>query len=402
MIYLHNSKPSFGGFIVGVYLFCVPVFSYSVEMKMNYVPQVSGIFLVLYAIITLINNKTIERNTAIFLYFLFTLWSITTFIFAENQSQIESLITLSKVAIITLSVSIIIRKQSDYFMALLISFLSIYFIFWLNLGDILNLIYSNNNLEENRFAGTFSNANTAAIYCLAIIWIGILLFFYKYRNILIRIMIIGGITIATIIIIYSGSRKGIIGLGFLSFFFGWIIIRKSKNSRLNRISTIVSVIVILYFILNAIFKSPFYNRIPELFQGDTSTITRWSLFIEALNIWTSSFKNLIIGIGLNNFQFFSSTKDYSHSTISETLVCTGIVGFALYYTSLFMIFYDYYKILPNSNQDFRAFIKTVFIFLFLILFFSLSAVIYSDRLLLPLIGMISSFGTILKRDLTYK
>lgn len=115
-----------------------------------------------------------------------------------------------------------------------------------------------------------------------------------------------------------------------------------------------------------------------------------------MNVWGSSLKNMIVGVGTDNYRFFNSLNDYSHSTISETLVCTGIIGFGLYFSSFFSIIAGYIKQIRFSNADTKIIIILVLIFLLSFLFFSVTAVMYDDRLFWPLLGMICSYSLAIK------
>jgi hypothetical protein len=388
-----NRKASFGSYLVGLYLFSVPVFSYSGDLGLNKIPQIVGAFVLIYALYTLIRTPWIYRNNPIFLYFLFTIWSLTTYVFAEFQSQTESIFSLLKVAFISISVTILIKEQSDFICALSFFFISVFITFWLNYNEIMSFSQLTDITEEDRFAGTFSNANTASLYSLGIIWAGFILLFIRHIPAVFRFIIYTGIGIGYVIILYTGSNKGLLGIIFLTIIIAWILVRRYGSTRSGKAIIALLVIGGIYIILGIIFNSPFFFRVQTMFSGENdSAIKRVFIFLEAISVWTSSIKNLLVGVGLDNFRFYSLLNDYSHSTISESLACTGLVGFGLYFSSFLSIFSTYLSVFRKYMSDSRNIIILIFSFLILELFFNSAAVMYSDRLFWPLLGVISAFG----------
>ena len=395
---LTNQKPSFGSFLVGTYLSSVPIFSYSSVMALTFIPQIIGAFLSLYAVYELLKIRVFNKNISIIFYFLFSIWSVVSFPFSEYKSQNSELLTLAKTVIITGCAAFLIRNQTEFIFSLAIFFISIFLAFWLNLEDILGFRNFNSITNEERFAGTLGSANTAALYGLAITWSGLMLLFTTKRNLIRTLLILMGLILAGIIVLYSGSRKGLIGLAFISIATVWIPIKKFGSTYFRKTLLAILLLGITCAIVIVIFRSPFSSRMQTMFQGDASTFNRVYLFKEAINVWLSSLKNTITGVGIGNFSFHNSLHTYSHSTVSETLVCTGIIGFGLYYIGFLSIFSSFINSLRFSKSEEKTNILLVIIFLFLILFFSLTAVMYNDRLFWPLLGIISSYGITLKKN----
>lgn len=108
-------------------------------------------------------------------------------------------------------------------------------------------------------------------------------------------------------------------------------------------------------------------------------------------------KTFLAGVGHENFKDMNLLGKYSHSTITETLVASGIFGFLLYFGSLFFLIRHFNKLrkitlgskhfstvfLPDSDSTF--------------LFFNTAAVMYDSRDFWPLMGVMSSYGLYISR-----
>lgn len=251
-------KISFGSFLVGIYLFSVPVLSYTAKFGLMVVPQIVGALITLLAIYELLNTRTFNKNISLILYFLFTVWSVISYPYSEYQFNNEQLFTLIKVTIITVSAAYIIRNQTEFLFSLSIFFLSIFLTFSLNLEDILKLGNYNSLGATDRFAGTFANANTAALYSLAIIWVGFMLMFIKNPNFIIKLIIIAGIILAGFVVVLSGSRKGLLGLGFMTVAIAWVPVKKFGSTYFRKTLIAIILLVLIWSVFLIIYKSPYF------------------------------------------------------------------------------------------------------------------------------------------------
>jgi O-antigen ligase len=149
-----------------------------------------------------------------------------------------------------------------------------------------------------------------------------------------------------------------------------------------------------------VYSSPFFHRLEVMveLQNVGSTEQRIYLFKTAVDVWLENWESFFFGIGHDNFRDLNILRTYSHSTISEVLVSSGLVGFLLYFCALGVLFKNLYiqrKRLSESKHFTTIF--SCFIFFILIVFFNATAVLYSGRELWPLIGCISSYVMFLKR-----
>lgn len=396
-----TEKPTVGGFLAGIYLFSVPILSYSESLGLFMIPQYIGFLLVLYAVYDLFKSKQFTRSRFALFYVLFTIFSIISYLYSEHKEQTEPILTLVKVMIITVSITQLIKNRMDYSLCLFIFFISIFIALYLNYGEILRMRSSDSFSEEERFAGSFANANTAALYCLAVFWAGFTWLFYVRGKSLLKIIIIPGLLLALLVTLYSGSRKGLLGLGLISVGVAWVTLKLFGTTHFRRVLIGLCILAAMAFLFKFLYHSPFFYRLQGMFEGESSSNVRSELFRQAIAIWSGSLKNLVMGIGINNFKFYNDYFAYSHSTISETLVSTGIIGFVLYFAGFLVSFADYHKLYKMHNSNYQTVVLLNLFMLFLTLFFNSTAVMFDDRLFMPFLGIISAFGLILKKELQH-
>ncbi len=391
------SDISFSGVLVGFYLFSVPAFSYSLELGLSQLPQVVGGVLVLYAVAFAFQRGYLMKNTAVLLYLLFTVWCFISSQFTVIFVPPVLLMTLLKVAVISASVGILINTKTDLVQCLLVYFASIFIIVYLNHDDILALRGMTESDDTERFAGTLQNANTAALYAISIIWSGIVLIMSKKQGLLMKIFVATGMILGFVLVIYSGSRKGMLGIAILTLSSSYLMFRFYGKSVLAKavlaLLAFVGIIGMAYFL----YTSPFFDRM-ESTISEGKYDTRVYLFREAINVWNSSPRNFLIGIGLGNFIFYNTWNLYSHSTLSETLVSTGLIGFIIYFSSIFSVIWLYLKVYRKKSGVNRIIAQLMMVFLLLILLFNTFAVMITNRLFWPMISLIFAYGITLKNE----
>lgn len=393
----NRPKPRWGAYLIGAYLFSVPAFAYSDSSGLLIIPQVTGALLVGYALFDLLGSLNISIPGEVGLYGLMGLWAVITFYFGASASEwgTPSLGTLTKVVIATLACAQLIKDDDDLFIALKIFVFSILFVYYQNMGDIQYLRMAGYVTEEDRFAGTLTNANTAAIFSLTVIWAAILLLLRSRKGLLRGALFFAPIGTALLIIYYSGSKKGLIGLGlFVLFITRLLYIRQHATFFRRSLIILISCFLIIiagYFI----YTSPFFFRMEQLFSGisNPSDINRLDLAREAVNVWLMNWKTFFIGVGYDNFWTYSSLGTYAHSTPLELLASNGIIGFSLFMGFLFLLFRKFIFLYRQTfNEELKIIFFAVIIFLSIYSFFMMFAVLHDSRELLPILGCLAAFG----------
>lgn len=179
-----------------------------------------------------------------------------------------------------------------------------------------------------RVEGLTGNANAFAYQQLFLIFAAFY-FLGSRRKPLSRAMILAGITVAVVAIIFSGSRKGF--LGVIAFVFFWWLFCRGRVLAKTPIKTYAILIILVcgtWYSANMIITGTHLgNRLEHL--EDSGNMKRLELYKEGIEM----IKNYpVFGVGLNNYMLRSSSGLYSHSDYIEVAANTGVVGFVLYFS----------------------------------------------------------------------
>ena len=392
----NKSQSTLGAYIVGAYLFSVPAFAYSEDQGLLMIPQIMGAILMAIFVLDILKNLQIKMPREIRFYGLMGLWAVLTFVFAFSQSEVERLRlgTLVKVIIATLACAHLIKDDNDLFIALKIFVFSILLIFYQNRGDLQYLRTAEKITEADRFSGTFTNPNFAAMFSLTVIWASTFLWLHSGQGIRKRILLLAPIGISLIIIYYAGSKKGLIGLGLFVLFFARLLYIRQRTSFMRKSQVILIASLLIVGVGYLIYSSPFLFRTEQLISRESvSDLRRLDLADEAIKVWLMNGKTFFIGTGFDNFKLFSSFQTYSHSTPLELLASNGIVGFFLFMAFFLLIsrkFLFLYK--HTHDQQSRSVFFSILIFLVIYTFFMMTIVLHDARELMPIFGCLAAFG----------
>ena len=392
-----GSRPTMGGYLVGTYLFSVAAFGFSGSPVLLVIPQIVGAALVGYALFDLLGRFRIAIPAEIGLYGLLGLWAAFTHFISPRAGEgiTPGLGTLLKVVIATLACAQLVRTDGDLFTALKMFVFSVLFVYAQNVGEIRYLRMAGQVSEDERFAGTLLNANSAAIFALTIIWAALLLFLRSKKPVSTAAFLSAPIVVSLIMIYYSGSKKGLIGLALFVLFFSRLLYQRHAKTLFRRgLVVLVSSAMIVgagYFI----YTSPFFFRMGSLISGlsNVSDANRWELAREALQVWLMNGKTLLIGVGFDNFWTHSVLQTYAHSTPLELLASTGIVGLSLFLGYLGLLarkFLRLYQWTPDAGSKSIYFAINIMFLIFA--FFMVAAVVYDAKEMMPIFGSLAGWG----------
>jgi O-antigen ligase len=307
-----------------------------------------------------------------------------------------SLATLLKVVVTTLACAQLIRTDRDLFTALKIFVFSVLFVYAQNISEIQYLRAAGLVTEDERFAGTLSNANTAAIFALTVIWAAILLLVRSKKALVGTSLYFAPIGISLIILYYSGSKKGLLGLALLVLFVARLLyIRQSGGGELRKSLIVVIAILLIIAAAYFIYKSPFFFRMGQLFSGisTTSDSNRMDLAREAIHVWLMNWRTFFTGVGFDNFWTYNSLGTYAHSTPLELLASNGIIGLSLFLGFLGLLIGKFVRLFRSTPlPEWRSHFFAIVIFLFIFTFFMVTAVMHDSKELLPILGCLAGYG----------
>jgi len=389
-------NPPLRAYLCGAYLFSVPVFSYSEALGLMFIPQILGAILVAFALLDVVSGLRITVPLEIGLYGLLGLWAGITYYLIGNVSAAGnlSLGSLLKVSAATLACAQLIKNENDFFIALRVFTWSILAVYYLNREDLNYLRFAGKFTADGRFAGTFANANVAAIFALTVIWSSILLLAHSHKRSMQNAVYGIPIGVSLLIIYYSGSKKGLFGLGLFVIFATRLLKSRQNRTVFQKVFPIALSIMLILFVGYFIYTSPYFFRIQQLSAGgDEGDVIRFQLFKEALSTWLMNERTFVMGVGHDNFRNFSAYQDYSHSTPFELLASNGIVGFVLFLGFLGLLFRRFIRL---YKIDFECKYKNLYFaivsYLFIFSIFLVGAILHESRELIPILGCVSAFG----------
>jgi O-antigen ligase len=394
---LLSPKPRLGALLIGAYLFSVPAFGYSDSSALLAIPQVLGALLVGFALYDLAGRLRINIPLEMGLYGLMGLWALLTFLPLQGTTADDtaSMGTLIKVVVISLACAQLVKDDDDLYIALKIFIFSAILVYIMNRGELQMLQFTGAASERDRFAGTMTNANTAAIFSLTILWAGLVLMKRSGFRLVSAAAYVPSMAAASLILYYTGSKKGLMGLALLAVFAGRLLYIRRKPTLAKKSLIVVVSLALIGVVAYVIYTSPFFFRIEQLFGGVTnaSDMNRLILAKESVEVWLSSVRNFFIGVGYDQFWKFSSFASYAHSTPLELLASNGLIGLALFLGFLGLLWRRFIRLyMRTADVSLRSEYFGIMIFIFIYTFFMLFAVLHESRELLPILACLAACG----------
>lgn len=381
-----------------VILYMLVVASFSIE-GFTAVPGVSlgkigGIILALALILRLaLRKEAIPKDDAYKYFFLFFLGGLISFAAAINISVgIRFYVTYISLVILYICTRYFIKTEKDIYVALNVLFIatiaSLVYIYIMTSGVI-----SVQTEGVSRFSGGIGDSNEYASYILVLLPLAV----YKVMNTggLVRILYSAIGCILFVIVIYTGSRGGLLGfVGAFSVFIQHYAIKKLKY-------------VIMLLLLLAV---SIYVFLPEGYLERAATITTHEKKEDSRDARLEQYKVAIkmflirpvAGFGLDNYQFVSTNYGASramvvHNTYLEILVGGGLLSFIPF----LLILINSWKKLKIQNEyeknirDLMVCLKASFVSILITSFFLTAG---HKKILWFLLALISSVYYIAQRQ----
>jgi len=398
-----SARPSLAGYLVGVYLFSVCAFSHAEFSALQIIPQLMGAALAGYALYDILGSFRIKIPLEIGLYALLGVWAAFTHYIGPRAGEgaPPSLGTLLKIVVATMACAQLIKTEADLFLALKIFVFSIVYVYIQNRGELGYLMMAGQITEEDRFAGTLANANTAAIFALTVVWACMLLLLRSRNSLTKGAQYLAPLGVSLVIIYYSGSKKGLIGLALMAFFVARLLYKRENITRVQKGLMVIAAAALIVLAGYFIYTSPFFFRMKSLFAGlsNASDANRWELARESVEVWLMNTRTFFVGVGYDNFWSYSSVGVYAHSTPLELLASCGIIGCSLFLGFLGVLGDKFLRLTRGAlDGESRSLYFAIDILLVIFTFFMATAVMYDSKELLPILGCLAGYGSFRLRE----
>ncbi|HKQ46997.1 MAG TPA: O-antigen ligase family protein [Phycisphaerae bacterium] len=343
-----------------------------------------------------IKGQEIRWVWPISLYLLFAVWAVTgLFVTAELTFFTMLITTLAKVAGVTwICLQCVQTRRDVLFCYFLLGFASL-IVLYQGIDAIVHSIeFAGEKGAKDVRAGTtlLANANDLGEFGV-ITLVGVTACVMGYKNTFVRVVSLGFGVAALYIIAASGSRTAMLGTVTFATALYFFHFRNAGAASAGRRVLLVFLSLFLvaasaYFVA----KLPFFYRLQEVFSSreNLEKEPRVEYFFRAIE---STAQHPVFGLGLGGFAMArlgvgaGGKGHYSHSTVSETLSCTGIPGFLLYYGAQFAFFRILQRTrrLPLPKPD-KTMVNIIMAHFWVYLFFSTVVSMDSHRLAWPLVG----------------
>ncbi len=392
-----SSYPSLLGFMTALYLVAVVTMSTASEST-SWVPQVVGILLGVswIGIGVFAKAQPLAWSRPITYFVLFTAWSGTGVLVTSSGDYYWNIYSTSlKVAVVTLITLQCVRSRQDLLLCNMFLGVACLVILYQGIDTIMRSIEFTGAIEKKgaRAEGLLiSNANDMAEFGI-VVATGSVICIVGYKKLILKALAALPMGAALYMIAASGSRMGLLGVGLVMVSMYWYHFRLAgQGAMVKRLFLIVLGISMLvgtvYFIIN----SPFFFRLAKVATSADAARDepRFQYFLAALG---ATLENPIFGLGLGGFALAglgrtsTGLAHFSHSTVSETMSCTGVLGFLLYFGGRLSYFFLIHRTrkLALSTHD-KGVVDLILAFFWAIILFDVVAMTFQHRLLWPMIG----------------
>lgn len=383
--------PGFLSILLGLYLLSVPLLSFSAKLQANYVPQAIGVVL---ALLWLVGGLPAQGwrpiwPRPIMILWVFVLWALSGLLVTVSVPIfLPQWLSLVKITAMAWLAAQVVRHRADMLACWVFVILACILIFVVDRGTIMGAMeYTGGHRADDTLA---QNANSLAYFSLAAI-IAALCLIFATKSWTLKALGIAAMPILLLIVAASGSRKGMVCLAIIAI--GLYFLHFRRVGKLHgygyRLAMFIAGSIIALGTLYLISTMPFIERIVDTMSSSTE-IRREARYVYFIRALEATAEHPVFGLGLEGFAMagLSGMKGhYSHSTPAETLSCTGIPGFLLYYGAILSLLIRILKArrLPLEHRD-MAMVNMMLIYLLLFILYSLASVMIHDRLSWPIMG----------------
>ena len=386
--------------IIGLFLSLNSIFSN--QEGLSIIPRLFAAIILLLVIIDLkshsINSNYFSKGILIFLF-----WALIGYATSGTYGYFTAFMTFVQISLLVWAIISLLKSKEQIILIFKIFIISAPVLMIINYQEIFEINSAVINDERvARMTGTFGNPNQTSIYSMFILTTTIFLFSFKYKKLIFKLFLMAAFIAAVIINYYSGSRKGIIGFFIIIVGIGIILYLFNAKTNLRKI---VFFLVPIFFFALAFFimeKNPHFNRIETMVNSEeSSSIMREYLIKRSFIVWTSSPRNFVLGVGLEQFPLHNPYKGVAHATFAEVLVTTGLIGFLIFYSIIFT-FYKNFRFVIKYKKYYHGNVLEIYsigILLTIYLLFDVTSIVHNNRLVLPILGIFFTYLSLIKKEI---
>lgn len=389
--------PSLLGVATGLYLLSVITMSTASE-NVSWIPQVVGVGLGLLWVVVgvLVRGQPIAWSRPITFFVLFCIWAaLGILVTIDADYFLNNYMTGVKVTIVTWICLQCVRTRKDYLACCLLIGVGGILVLGVGYDTIMRAIeFTGTRVQKGaRAEGTLiSNSNELGQF-------GVIVGFASascilgYKNLVMRLISTVPLIAGLYIIASSGSRTAMVGVVGSAIGVYWFHFRTAGSGSAGR-KLILAFLAIAFLGGTAYYiqKLPFFFRLITVFSSTDAMKDepRLQYFFNALEACA---EHPVLGLGIGGFALArygvnaENVGHYSHSSVSETLSCTGVLGFLLYFGSRLAVFTLALRTRRlNLSANEKATVNMLLAYLGALVLFDIVAVTIHDRLMWPLMG----------------
>ena len=401
--------PTLLGVSAACYLASVCLAS-SASEAVSWIPQAVaiGVAVMWFCVGVIVLGQRLRWCRPITLYTCYFLWGATGIAVTTNNEYFLSIFqTYVKVVLITWILFQCARTRKDVLVCCLAIALASIVVVVLGRDEIAKALAFRGDVgaAKYRASGTLlSNSNTLGIFAALVIICGGFCML-GYRSLLLKITSGVCIVCGLYLVAASGSRTAMLGVAGSVVALYWCHFRKVGKGGIGKKIAIILLCLGL-FVGTGLFlmKLPFFFRLVEGFSSVHAIMKepRVQYFFRAIG---AVIENPLTGLGWGGFALAGLGRNaegighYSHSSVSEVLVATGLPGFLMYYGAQFFL----WKLIRDvrrlnlSVQDATA-VNIIYAVFWVLLIWHSVAVLDDHRLIWPLLGVFCGYLWNLQRQ----
>ena len=387
----------FSVFVVCLHIMATYVFSFEDASDLPRYYRYTTLMLLacgFWGMLRSISSLRLRLNPALLCYVAWLGWCfISLYIHDVHADTLRNFDSLVKVTLVAFSYYFIVKTYKQFLVVLGGYGFAVLLFALYNYGDLQAM---GSSLGYERFAGSAENPNTLAIMGVISFWSLIALFLVNKRK-MTRLLCIGMGALVYFMVLYTGSRKGLIGLPMLIGLVYYFVIRKMKLRKLEQIGVHIAFCALLLVVIAGIFQTEYIDRIKNLtaIYSESSSSRRYDMGLAG---WKMFKDYPVVGVGYDQFkvharEYGAPSWSYAHSTLVEMFADLGFIGGVLYFGFYYLIYGRTAATLNDpvfsEEDEFRmiwlGLIKSLLIVL---LFINLTAVVHADKVIVPILFLL--------------